>query len=542
MLIHCPCLSSHEGVDDQSPAYLKSRLDETEALLQKALSWVANLKQHLPEPPTATEYSLARRHNSGQLVSKLPPEILSNIFLFLYGSAVDPSRIPLQDFKPWIKPFAELSVCVFWRDCIISIPALWTVLWLRGSMEEAPKLEYLERLAARSKGLSFQLRVVFDHRMVAHIEDVGIALQKHFPRCRSLHLWFENATISQTVFPLPWNVSNLAELSVRNDSWDYREFEDPDAAWLAKLVWGRPALKILSIKDYFGRLQLGPVLSAFQTIEFLELETRSVAAPTYSWFCYVLPLLPKLKGLCLTIDTEEEQAELTPVTLPSLERLAIVGGYNHFITTTIVAPRLKVLHLGIVRSREGRAIGAIEDFQTSERQWRELSLGFEEHRPRDILRLRGVTHLTYENSKSAMPFGNLFDGLLDELDGDTGRPFPLKKSLKRLNLHIRELLYADEHRRYKEPRQINTRNLQEFSAALSGFMRNAQGYPRSLRVYLDVDIDEFPILEEIADANQNDSLDLYFGRNTWTRWYTREGMAETFRRKWRPSWRGWFEQ
>ena len=496
-------LSSFRDVGGSYHAHVASNLEETETLLRKALSWVAYEKQHLPNPPKGVGYSQAQHHNSSQIVSKLPTEILSNIFLFAYGPSLNPNGFHPENYSPRITSYSALSVSIFWRSCVISIPILWTLVWLRGSMDQTQKLEYLERLVARSKGQPFQLRVMFDRTVASHIENIGKALHKHLHRCRSLRLWISDVIIYKTVFPLPWTLYNLEELCVENLDWE--DIEDP---WLGKFVWGQPTLKILDIDGCFGSL-LPSAFSAFQAIEYLELGSIPYPDPPPDQIGEALPRLKNLKALCWGVEYDLITPD-APFLLPSLERLIIPGPYNGSLLSIIVAPRLKNLRLGLVGRTASHAMETIQRLRESRdpsTEWEEFAISFDGVVPPSILRLAGTTHLSYQNLLGTLPYDDLFEGLLDEKDPKTGQDFPLKFTLTRLNLSIYRLLVSDEPRLHIGPRHIRAPSLLHFSDMLQDFItrRGQQTHCPPLHVYLDIDIDDFPILRAISNDIHNES-------------------------------------
>lgn len=386
------------------------------------------------------------------------------------------------------------------------------------------KLEFLERLLARSKGLPFQLRIALDLDMADCIQDIGRMLQRHFHRCRSLHLLVEDDSISRVVFPLPWTLSGLQDLSVENP-FTLKDADEVEYPGVKRLVWGQHVeLRTLVLNDCL----ISPsTIGMFQDIECLDLRAGSIDGLPYLVKDDLFGSLLDLKVLCWIMEDEVAFPE-DPLYLESLEYLFIAGDYVD-LTSVMFTPQLKVLHLSARFCEDPEAIESIRKVELSWETavgWEELSLTFIGAPPSHISLYSGVTHLTYQHMHSLSSCVAFLDSLVNEADVGPSR------TLRELNLHIFELLLVDGPR----PRPIDPARLLEFFKALGNFIKKRSANHPFLDIYLDFRVEYFPVLQVIDDVGPSDSVAIHFERHGSKLYRTDDKLATAFRRKWNPVW------
>lgn len=166
-------------------------LKQEEYLLRRALSWVIEEQRIL---------SQRKLHNSMLPISKLPTEILANIFTFAYGTSLNQYKVSGSP-KIRVKSYPAACVCGFWRNCMLSISDLWSVVQLPWHWQGLVNLQLIEQYVARSKPRAFELRLT--------INDASIYLFKKWKRTSNViftssrvYIWVYTTRIASRTFSL----------------------------------------------------------------------------------------------------------------------------------------------------------------------------------------------------------------------------------------------------------------------------------------------------------------------------------------------------
>ena len=122
--------------------------------------------------------------NNATLISKLPIEIMTEIFLVLeddlfnYGETYPPSW---EDLNHVLPPLEVTQVCSSWRRMLLRFPPFWTKIILGGLSEES----WLDELVRRSQGLPLNIKAITN----TEIRDCNINhVMKYIAQIRSLEL------------------------------------------------------------------------------------------------------------------------------------------------------------------------------------------------------------------------------------------------------------------------------------------------------------------------------------------------------------------
>ena len=519
---------------ESEPTDITSVPERTGSLIRKVSPKVPDEERQLCEAPTSSVNSPPQRHNSRQLVARLPTELLSTIFLFAYESDLDLHGCYCSGgchciTSTKLTPYSALSVSTFWRSCVISTVSLWTVVWIRGSIVEMPKLEFIERLVARSKGRAFQVRVIFDENTALHFEEVGKVLHKHLHRCGSLHVWLEDDRQNPPSFPVPWVMPNLKEMRVTNNvfgTWERTLGED-------NFTLRHPALKVLITSGQLGHLlSVVPAPAALQAIQHLEIG-YGFHFKAQPFVLQVLPTLHNLKVFCWVDADSLDFYSSEPILLPKLECLFVTSHRRARVTLSIIAPRLKVLHLMGQVTNVMESIRRLEQLRDPTVEWEELGFALEldEHEPDEtmvdtVLRFPTLKHLTYKCNRPSL-HKKLFDRLLNQPTLDPRHPidFPAVASLEHLRLPIRDLLFS------------NISLVREFSEEFSDFVRRrAQELRPPLHIFLDIPECEAPSIKAVVEANRDaGSVFVHFVYDGDSKTFN-DKILYGFKQKWRPVW------
>jgi len=200
-------------------------------------------------------------HNRGAPVSKLPMELLSEIF-----------HIGLDEYDPddhhTIKFLSTISsICSNWRGAALGTPSLWRCIIYMDhdhdlhSKTENPaiSLHTKDRLftyLSRSKSCSILLHLHFGASSL-RIQAIKRILYPHLSRCLSIWLSFVSQRNVGDFLPLPGNLCRLTEFACASMYFDVDAcppppiFAEPGTASLRKLVLdrSRPFLDSINVQD-----------------------------------------------------------------------------------------------------------------------------------------------------------------------------------------------------------------------------------------------------------------------------------------------------
>ncbi|KAF9455089.1 hypothetical protein P691DRAFT_800097 [Macrolepiota fuliginosa MF-IS2] len=307
----------------------------------------------------------------------LPPDILIEIF------ATRPSGMLFDEHAENIPPLAA-SVCYYWRDVVLSSPAVWTNVTASTASTYDPDL-YLQR----SSPYPFNLYLYFDGVSTsAHfIRAFSRALHVHYQRLDELFIFYRarDQTLGSEFLPGlhalgPLNISVL---------WIEAKYQAPwpsppagqaitlAAASMPNSIMFPPTPKLIFCKLPVVWITLiTHTLPSLKTLWITECHISRFA------FCKLAQGMPALRTLILE-DVEQRAPPLhggdrvPSVTLSSLSVLVIHFHWHptlskrcHCLLGSIIAPNLEVLELKIRFEVDSNEEELLEFHETALRQWR----------------------------------------------------------------------------------------------------------------------------------------------------------------------------
>ena len=375
---------------------LVERLEHEQVLLQSIL---AQVNKEL----RSVKLEQAQLHNSRSPLSRLPPEILSQIFIFLYG---------FMDTRPW--QFPGLSVCHYWRSCILSTPLLWSSFAISSNNLWSP--DFFLDLASRSGVLPCRL-VIF---LAAPLPlSIPLRLQEYLDRCRNLELQvpqkrnFEECAAHRISFPLP----SLRELKIAivdtgEPGPEVAAPDDPEDSSIIANTFLHPPPRLESLVfdlAYQSHLRylVPATLSTLANCRFLQLQGNRLPDRRTLELLPTLHFLETLDWVAWGKSTHDQIPAV--IRLPRLKKLRLCGGIRLTeILAAIEAPKLRYLSLS------GSENKLLKRLLNEEGKFPELHrlgcVAYRDQNPSAFLSLPGLTELRlgYFVISSC---SSLFDGL-----------------------------------------------------------------------------------------------------------------------------------
>ncbi|KAF8606166.1 hypothetical protein BDV93DRAFT_604690 [Ceratobasidium sp. AG-I] len=260
------------------------------------------------------------------LIHRLPPEILSHIFVVLVRASRYAASIGDRSYDEIDYPVRLSSICVHWRQVAISTPALWSFLDICRSKYSLEYIEYLNVCCQRSGNASLSLRLgKYDKR---YDQDAGD--EQLVPLLNSCATRLESFA---TAYYSPGVAKQLlSPLVVRGVATRVRKLA-LHAHWEDDVILADHSLpqRVLDeLLEPLHSLCLAGVAFDWDTIRcrnLVELQLSSIdilASPSPSQLTYFLnanPTIRKLKISALGVSTY--QTTLPPIKLPELQNLEL---------------------------------------------------------------------------------------------------------------------------------------------------------------------------------------------------------------------------
>ncbi|KAJ7050001.1 hypothetical protein C8F01DRAFT_1264531 [Mycena amicta] len=289
-------------------------------------------------------------------IAKLPVELLGEIFL---STLADWSPMTEEPSKLHVEPLTLSHVCAHWRAIALSLPMLWSTLWIdRPRAAHVPMVAlWLER--SHSFPLSIHLRQT-DHKICLSYptaaehqftEEIFTLLVPHFPRWQTAELLFKSGP-QEALAALPLSDESMLEnVSLDVDSWDPCSADALQAA-----LFSRPSLRSIT---FLPGSQ--PHTVPWASLTYLVTNGPECTTDT------VLGILGASSALTTAGFTLSDQPDWaapfvppidTPVVLPAIKSLALKGNRISLapLLNRLVLPSLESLSLEyayVIPSRVG---------------------------------------------------------------------------------------------------------------------------------------------------------------------------------------------
>ncbi|KAH9927141.1 uncharacterized protein BXZ73DRAFT_102730 [Epithele typhae] len=287
-------------------------------------------------------------------VSKLPPEILSEVFLF-QAAILREDRIALHCLEgsaslrhPFYRWLNVAHVCHHWRSVALRCSHLWT--WV--AFEERVHSDFIQTIIDRSRGLPLTVFLsanlsgtrcdacinleVFQERANAAIDMTKTLL----PRMRELYLFVEKEIGPEAIWdafegpaPLLETIHIEAIGISRYDLGDRRQAE----LGVPKAVFHGHVPKVRSLIVAGVQIRFSnPLFSAnLRELAIMDCQCRSrlIDPPRFDRWLSTLRRMPHLEVLRIdrSIPTRDEEEDYHAVTLPNLKTLHITAHADVFI-------------------------------------------------------------------------------------------------------------------------------------------------------------------------------------------------------------------
>ncbi|KAF5333179.1 hypothetical protein D9611_002801 [Ephemerocybe angulata] len=246
-------------------------------------------------------------HNAVTLTCRLPPEILSRIFIDLASMgisawyAVGANKRPRKVSVSWLR---VTFVCRHWRSVALQCPSLWSNLVFSNA-------NLAEAMLTRSKGAPL---TIWYNGMNDNPSSVLTTALSSVDRLRSVNLTLDKDSYIQPA-PLAWAQKTGPTLTSFEMSYDIRNSVSLPKEFLRAMI---------RCGCTWGDLPIGP------SITHLSLDAGKVFSgdthrPTLSMFVYSLQQMPHLQCLNLSgfLPSEADTQYPEPIYIPSLRSLSL---------------------------------------------------------------------------------------------------------------------------------------------------------------------------------------------------------------------------
>lgn len=231
----------------------------------------------------ATRHGARRAQNDAVAVSKLPHELLCEIFCFARSTYGRNEKGLVQYLS------AISSTCVLWRAVALSTASLWTTIAFTfhlgqsyaGALTRRQKSQ-LNCYLKRSKQRAIDVYIsVFDHDEVKISRILKKTILPHLSRCRSLRAELVTERQAQIIFPLPRHLPHLRTLrcALRNDN--YFTDDPPPHMQLLSDKTHSPCLKDVDFLS--SRRALDSALGPFTHFGTIQLTSLKICGPAGLW-------------------------------------------------------------------------------------------------------------------------------------------------------------------------------------------------------------------------------------------------------------------
>lgn len=282
----------------------------------------------------------ARIHNANSLVSRLPDELLAEIFII--GSEYVEALESESKAKSMMKYVLDVSsVSHVWRRVAISTPSLWTSITYDYplSSDDFPDLDGMECHLSRSKIEPLDVAITFEPRQIGQLKRLLDLLKPQLHRCRRLEMNLSNYTVGH-VLPLPGPLTQLAFLDVCVSDFSRNQSEQPAVPLRLMEEQHQCTLESLDIAGPypFKRSHLNP--SHLSRLRYISSETQGAAVARFAAH------FPFLETLDITMVKPEFQRQDRYI-LPSMHTLTVNNLEAFGVLQHIEGPSLRHLRLGM---------------------------------------------------------------------------------------------------------------------------------------------------------------------------------------------------
>ncbi|KAJ7577086.1 hypothetical protein C8J56DRAFT_379638 [Mycena floridula] len=256
---------------------------------------------------------LKSKRNGLAVVARVPPEIISKIFMFCAASCASELNT-----LAWIK---VAHVSRHWRAVALGCPALWSTPVFSSS-------KWAHEMIKRSKMAPLTIKADLTLMTPKMIEAVQNAL-KHISRTTHLQFTASNGTIDKLLGHLEQPAPFLESLSISNSYPNYHHLVERYAFPDSFLQGDAPRLRDLELI----RCSIPWDSALFHNLSHLKIcDTGLQCLPTIEEMVTLLQKMPSLESLdlsdclpTLAVDAVAAPAPVAVVSLPLLSRLQLCG-------------------------------------------------------------------------------------------------------------------------------------------------------------------------------------------------------------------------
>ncbi|KAI0343272.1 hypothetical protein BDW22DRAFT_1261658 [Trametopsis cervina] len=263
-------------------------------------------------------------------VNRLPPELLSTIFLYLHDH--DAGTFSSTSIRSWYK---VTHVCQFWRHVALGCSILWTQLDPFGHEK------WVEEMLTRSNTAGLIVKVSVSRASTRTLDSLR-NIFTHLGRMKVLHLSLDRKTMNAILPPsaaADLEMPRLKSLAISNIHCLNEVINIPTTLFSG----GAPQLEHLDIQHCSIPWNM-PLLLTCPRLKTLHLETSQGGPPTAAELYSILSAMPlladlRLIGVLSAAPTPVPQS----VALPHLHTLALCGAATElasFLKNVQLPPRV----------------------------------------------------------------------------------------------------------------------------------------------------------------------------------------------------------
>lgn len=278
-------------------------------------------------------YRLRRAQNSYAIVSRLPEELLAEVFSYIVESGI-------QDIDSSFATgtFSFLQACRYWNEVAVGFPQLWR-WWTAGAVKAWPLFH------SRSKDIPLSL--TWRPRLtVSALADINPGIPK---RIRQLDFKGTGEQLAQLLSVFDSTSSNISSLRLQISPYDSRE---PREGLVHFLSSSFPKLSQLAFVDFLPD-PLSPVFTTTSLTSLkLSVPYQEERSYTLSQFSQILQRHQNLQELDLSrsaVPLPGQSSPSIPLILPRLVSLRLYGPGADILGLTDLIDMSSPLHNVVIR-------------------------------------------------------------------------------------------------------------------------------------------------------------------------------------------------